>query len=403
MPKVNIGYKLITFSLTSFLKCASRHKASTQDNRKHPKFLAIRAATDKGAEISLSTKDIIPFCFPNFYFEFMDVHDQWPQPQQAVGMGSAMDEIPASYTNSSRPSMSTERRARPQEEQNLNCPRCNSTNTKFCYYNNYSLTQPRYFCKTCRRYWTQGGSLRNVPVGGGSRKNKRSTAPSSTMTTNNISSSSSTAIITAAPTSPSSSSGKLTVPDLNPPTTLSQLITVNRQNPSKIQRHGQDLNLAFPTLHDHQGIFQPVELPKIQVNKNNNTSQGVDPSSTSCSSSTDAISPLSALELLRTGIASRGLNSYIPMPMPISNSNTLYSSGFTFQEFKPSLSFSGDGIRARVGNFLGDQENNGARLLFPFGELKQLSSTTATEVDQNKVSHEGSAGYWNGFLGGGTW
>ncbi|XP_016559835.1 dof zinc finger protein DOF1.1 [Capsicum annuum] len=53
------------------------------------------------------------------------------------------------------------------------CPRCDSNNTKFCYYNNYSLTQPRYFCKTCRRYWTQGGTLRNVPVGGGCRKGKR--------------------------------------------------------------------------------------------------------------------------------------------------------------------------------------------------------------------------------------
>lgn len=53
------------------------------------------------------------------------------------------------------------------------CPRCESLNTKFCYYNNYSLTQPRYFCKTCRRYWTQGGTLRNVPVGGGCRKGKR--------------------------------------------------------------------------------------------------------------------------------------------------------------------------------------------------------------------------------------
>ncbi|KAK1263381.1 Dof zinc finger protein DOF3.5 [Acorus gramineus] len=54
------------------------------------------------------------------------------------------------------------------------CPRCDSSNTKFCYYNNYSLTQPRYFCKSCRRYWTKGGSLRNVPVGGGCRKSRRS-------------------------------------------------------------------------------------------------------------------------------------------------------------------------------------------------------------------------------------
>ncbi|XP_073147980.1 dof zinc finger protein DOF5.7-like [Henckelia pumila] len=55
----------------------------------------------------------------------------------------------------------------------LKCPRCDSTNTKFCYYNNYNLTQPRHFCKTCRRYWTKGGALRNVPIGGGCRKNKK--------------------------------------------------------------------------------------------------------------------------------------------------------------------------------------------------------------------------------------
>ncbi|KAF8045701.1 hypothetical protein N665_4534s0003 [Sinapis alba] len=57
----------------------------------------------------------------------------------------------------------------------LKCPRCNSLNTKFCYYNNYNHSQPRHFCKNCRRYWTKGGVLRNVPVGGGCRKaNKRS-------------------------------------------------------------------------------------------------------------------------------------------------------------------------------------------------------------------------------------
>ncbi|OMO77248.1 Zinc finger, Dof-type [Corchorus olitorius] len=71
-----------------------------------------------------------------------------------------------------------ERKARPQPEQALKCPRCDSTNTKFCYYNNYSLSQPRYFCKSCRRYWTKGGTLRNVPVGGGCRKNKRSSSSS---------------------------------------------------------------------------------------------------------------------------------------------------------------------------------------------------------------------------------
>ncbi|PKA53222.1 Dof zinc finger protein PBF [Apostasia shenzhenica] len=54
----------------------------------------------------------------------------------------------------------------------LICPRCQSNNTKFCYYNNYSRSQPRHFCRACRRHWTAGGTLRNVPFGGG-RKNKR--------------------------------------------------------------------------------------------------------------------------------------------------------------------------------------------------------------------------------------
>ncbi|KAL5730439.1 hypothetical protein ACHQM5_003260 [Ranunculus cassubicifolius] len=62
-----------------------------------------------------------------------------------------------------------------QQQQALNCPRCNSANTKFCYYNNYSLSQPRHFCKACKRYWTRGGTLRSVPVGGGCRKNKKLT------------------------------------------------------------------------------------------------------------------------------------------------------------------------------------------------------------------------------------
>ncbi len=53
------------------------------------------------------------------------------------------------------------------------CPRCESMNTKFCYFNNYSVKQPRYFCRQCQRYWTMGGSLRNVPVGGGIRKKSR--------------------------------------------------------------------------------------------------------------------------------------------------------------------------------------------------------------------------------------
>ncbi|KAJ0983924.1 hypothetical protein J5N97_002280 [Dioscorea zingiberensis] len=105
-----------------------------------------------------------------------------------------------------------EKKPRPQQEQALKCPRCDSINTKFCYYNNYSLSQPRYFCKGCRRYWTQGGSLRNVPVGGGCRKNKRSSSSSSSSSTSSSSSSS--------PSSSNSSSkmrNNMPVPLLLPP------------------------------------------------------------------------------------------------------------------------------------------------------------------------------------------
>ncbi|CAH2065043.1 unnamed protein product [Thlaspi arvense] len=58
----------------------------------------------------------------------------------------------------------------------LPCPRCKSMDTKFCYYNNYNINQPRHFCKACQRYWTAGGTMRNVPVGAGRRKNKSSSS-----------------------------------------------------------------------------------------------------------------------------------------------------------------------------------------------------------------------------------
>lgn len=56
----------------------------------------------------------------------------------------------------------------------LPCPRCKSMNTKFCYFNNHNVNQPRHYCKNCQRYWTSGGSMRNVPVGSGKRKSKHS-------------------------------------------------------------------------------------------------------------------------------------------------------------------------------------------------------------------------------------
>ncbi|CAA6666601.1 unnamed protein product [Spirodela intermedia] len=64
-----------------------------------------------------------------------------------------------------------------QKAEELKCPRCDSTNTKFCYYNNYSRSQPRHFCKACKRHWTAGGTLRNVPVGGCRKASRRPKTP----------------------------------------------------------------------------------------------------------------------------------------------------------------------------------------------------------------------------------
>ncbi|GFP88202.1 dof zinc finger protein dof2.5 [Phtheirospermum japonicum] len=267
---------------------------------------------------------------------------------------------------------------RPPKAQALNCPRCHSTNTKFCYYNNYSLTQPRYFCKTCRRYWTEGGTLRNVPVGGGSRKhNKKS------LSTPNHSDQ-----------LPISSPKLLNIPDLNPPTNNNNNNNIiashfsSHQNPKfHDQGQGQDLNLGFhmPRDYHHHGVPQFLEFPKLE-GKNH----------------------LSALNFLRNGSiinnAGSGLNPFIPNMSPMSSDNALFgsSAGFSFQECKPpSLAFSIDG--GGYTNPNEPTENVNGTLMFTLGGTRRDSSTSEGD-DQEKGSHENNAnGFWNGMLGGGPW
>ncbi|XP_019177241.1 PREDICTED: dof zinc finger protein DOF3.6-like isoform X2 [Ipomoea nil] len=118
--------------------------------------------------------------FPAVYLDHPNLHQQSEQHQRGGGFENPPLQAAAPAgggAGSIRPGSMVDR-ARlakiPLPEAGLKCPRCDSTNTKFCYFNNYSLTQPRHFCKTCRRYWTRGGALRSVPVGGGCRRNKRS-------------------------------------------------------------------------------------------------------------------------------------------------------------------------------------------------------------------------------------
>uniref|UniRef100_A0A7N0VBB1 Dof zinc finger protein n=1 Tax=Kalanchoe fedtschenkoi TaxID=63787 RepID=A0A7N0VBB1_KALFE len=272
---------------------------------------------------------------------------------------------------------------RPSKEQPLPCPRCNSTNTKFCYYNNYSLTQPRYFCKGCRRYWTEGGSLRNIPVGGGSRKNKRS--PSST---------------SSAP--PGVAAKKLFVH----PSSL--------QNPNSMihqpERAGHDLNLSFPNHHqDYRSMSDFVHLPII---------------SSQTSATTTATSHLSALELL-TGMTSRGGvgGGFSNAFMPISDPDSVYSStSFSnfMHDFKPpTLNFSldnglGIGQSGSAGFTHSDQISTsgggggGRVLVSPFDDLKNEHQADdhhhqhQQQAEQNRGHGVVSTGYWTGMLGGGS-
>ncbi|GAA0163163.1 hypothetical protein LIER_43635 [Lithospermum erythrorhizon] len=321
---------------------------------------------------------------------------QWPQ---GMVMKPMEEIIPTTdYSPKLCNNNPLEGKVRPQKEQALNCPRCNSTNTKFCYYNNYNLSQPRYFCKACRRYWTEGGTLRNIPVGGGSRKNKRS----------------STSVVSSANSNPSTKK-------INNPQDLSILPPpIIYQNPTKIHE-GQDLNLGFTSEHDFKTFTELIQAPSFD-NDNHGHSNNKDKFPTSTQSSHQ----LSPMELL-TGItpSSKGFNSFIPIiPPQVTDSNNLYStSGFTMPvELKPSLDFSlyglGNNNNSGFGGTLQNvhQDQGNSRFLFPFEDLnlKQASTNSTATTDQhvqrntkqqnNNTNNGNSTDYWNGVLGGrGTW
>ncbi|WOL10040.1 dof zinc finger protein DOF4.6 isoform X2 [Canna indica] len=330
----------------------------------------------------------------------MDTAHQWHQelglvkPMEMMASSSTTAASAASNACTAARPPTAERRARPQKEQALNCPRCNSINTKFCYYNNYSLTQPRYFCKTCRRYWTEGGSLRNVPVGGGSRKNKRSsfssssssTATSSTAaaatTTSNLYSSADVAATTAM--APNSKKLATDHHHLIPP-------SISLSTCHKFHDGAQDLNLAFP--HHRLPEFNDF------INLENSAA-----SSTNGSNPCNAVGALSAMELLRSGMsAASGIGPFVPMPAPLPE----YPTGFGLQEYRapppvhfPMEAIAGGESSAEYGAAL--QESTGGRLLFPFEDVKPavLHASTAAEFDNSRSQSGHPPAFWNGMMGG---
>ncbi|KAG8098788.1 hypothetical protein GUJ93_ZPchr0013g34007 [Zizania palustris] len=139
----------------------------------------------------------------------------------------------------------------PQPEPGLKCPRCESTNTKFCYFNNYSLSQPRHFCKTCRRYWTRGGALRNVPVGGGCRRNKRTkSSKSSSSSAASASATGGTSTSTSSTATGGITSGVAAAASMMPPhTQLPFLTSLHLHNPLGGDHYSTGASrLGFPGL-----------------------------------------------------------------------------------------------------------------------------------------------------------
>ncbi|XP_050369811.1 dof zinc finger protein DOF3.6-like isoform X2 [Argentina anserina] len=188
-----------------------------------------------------------------------------PPPQQfGTHVGGGSD---GSGTGSIRPNSMADR-ARlakiPQPETSLKCPRCESTNTKFCYFNNYSLSQPRHFCKACRRYWTRGGALRNVPVGGGCRRNKKSKTSSSGRSKSPVSAS-------------STENQQMRQTGSNPSGLISQLSQAQGQSLpflesiQNLNRYGGAGNMGLNSFGDiQQAQAQGTDLMGFQIGAGNN-------------------------------------------------------------------------------------------------------------------------------------
>ncbi|KAM7277950.1 hypothetical protein ACFE04_005084 [Oxalis oulophora] len=320
---------------------------------------------------------------------------QWPQ-EIVVKPIEGNNTIAKQSTSLERKAITTQRPHR--KDQALNCPRCNSTNTKFCYYNNYSLTQPRYFCKTCKRYWTEGGSLRNIPVGGGSNKKHKNV------------------MIRSDPISSSSNLKKF--PD--PPSTNNTFShQYDIQNPNtKIctqqqQQQGQDRNLSFTsqlvqvhqglvTSNDHQTSNKTQLLGLELLTGFSNATTGLNLNSNFMAMDGPTISSVYNNATSATGFNINNTSS--------TNNQIMHGHGHSDDDLKPAatLSFSLDGFGGGIGfSNLQESGNSGGRLLFPFDNLlhqQHVSSDQQNNKDHNNSNGDPSSSvYWSGMLGDGSW
>ncbi|XP_028782011.1 dof zinc finger protein DOF1.4 [Neltuma alba] len=296
-----------------------------------------------------------------------------------------------------------------QQQEALKCPRCDSSNTKFCYYNNYSLSQPRHFCKACKRYWTRGGTLRNVPVGGGCRKNKRVKRPScsssASETHHNIN-------ITT-PSSNSSSSSSSTVAGVsavsNPPS-QSRQIDVGASTSNHISPLFYGMNLPFPRFNSSSG-FDHLHLHQPQINhhslgldfSDNGYRNGFSSNHTLLSSYTSSIFANSSSTSITTSSTA---------PPPSIMASLLSSSNLQQQKFINSgadnSTFQGFGRLEELA-IAGNNDNNSTNTA-----LKEVKSVVEDENrflgwQNNQIDHQAglsdpSSLYWNAATAlGSTW
>ncbi|KAL8141561.1 hypothetical protein V2J09_014593 [Rumex salicifolius] len=177
----------------------------------------------------------------------------------------------------------------------LNCPRCNSSNTKFCYYNNYSQTQPR--------------------------KNKRQSSSSFLL----------------------SNATKIKLPDLVEQQQQHSSINPNPKL-SLFNHYSQDLNLG-KSLHppnndpyDHHHQYKNANY----FNANSYLSQ---------------MELVTGIGSQRGSVMASFMP--MPMQMSNPNPNPVYPVGFSFQgDFRPSLGFSLDDFGRVDHNKAADHDND---------------------------------------------
>lgn len=195
--------------------------------------------------------------------------------------------------------------------------------------------------------------MRNVPVGGGSRKNRRPIPSSSSMKKADTSSDSSNFA--------------------DPPPIANNFNFLDPQNPSRLPNGHHDLNLGFPSSsqngHYHDVISTGLNLIESSGNPNNFQFSG-------------------------------GFANFLEFKPPTSNNSLNFSldnSGFGSQGFGSFQLREGDSDGC--GGSGGEEE---ARVLFPAEDLKPVA---AVEQNNDRVLQSSdSGGYWRSLmLGGGSW